>query len=195
MSKNKQWDKGVRSFKQIRILTTEFDAEIKLIELGLAMRDRRLTDEEITKILNRQTSNSLNRIRDYINKRGGKISSQWVSQVNWIRNMVSHSVVWHDTFFYAPSNIEETREVLKICGIADVNENFKSPLIFRRENSNEFRELMRFFANTIKSATDEMKTQVVPMLAQDHKHRLNSLGSTITLTPMHWADYLTKMSE
>ena len=195
LSNKKLWDKGVRRFNRIRILTTEFDAEVKLVELGLALRERQMTDEEIVKILNRQTSNSLNRIRDYINKRGGRISDQWVLQVKWIRNMVSHSVVWHDTFFYAPSNVSETRDVLRICGITDVDENFRSPLTFRKENAEEFHELMRFFADTLKRATDELKTQVLPMLARDHSSRLSSLGSTITLTPMRWSDYLDRMSQ
>ena len=194
LSKNKQWDKGIRHFNRIRILTTELDADIKLAELGLASSKKSVSGEHAVRILNRQTSNSLNRIRDQINARGGNISHEWVLQVNWIRNMASHSVVWRDTFLYAPSNVNETRKALKICGIESVDENFDSLLAFRREEAMVFHELMRFFAQTLKRAIDELETQILPLLAQDPNTAWNVSGSSITLVPMHWTEYLAEMS-
>lgn len=182
LSKQKQWDKAIRHFERVRILTTKFDGEVKLVELGLALRGQTLKNEEIITILQRQTYNSLNRIRDQINRDGGHISEEWVAQVVWVRNMASHSVVWDEVFMYAPTNVEETRRVLKISGITDTDA-FSSPIHFTQENADTFLEIMRFCASTLAQAHDELKKQIVGKLDLDQTSKVGSIGTTITMQP------------
>ncbi len=197
LSKNKQWEKGIRTFDSIRKLTVEFDSEVKSIELAIALHERNFKETEILAILNRNTSNSLNRIRKYFNSHGSDISNEWVTQVTWIRNMASHSIVWRDTFFYAPSDEKLTSEFFRISGFLQNDAQFKSPLRFdKQQRSKEFHEFMRFFAKTLSTAIQILKTQILPALPRPRHHAsISSFGSTLTLTEMSWSDYLTETTE
>ena len=189
-SKRKQWDKAIRQFERTRALATKFDGEVKLIELSLAMRNQSpLPNDVIVKILQRQTNNSLHRIRDQINKNGGAIMEEWVAQVTWVRNMTSHSVIWNDVVMYAPTDIEETRRVLTISGFKAVD-SFNPPIFFRPENADAFLELMRFCADALTRAYDDLKTQVVSQVYLEDTRNIPFIGTTISMVPMTWLDFL-----
>lgn len=197
LSKDKQWEKGIRIFDSIRKLTVEFESEVKSVELAISLREDSFTESEVDAILKRGTSRSLNRIRDYFNRHGGDISDQWVSQVTWIRNMASHSVVWRDSFWYAPYDEKLTSEFFRISGFLQKNAHFKSPLRFdKQQRSKEFHEFMRFFEKTLKTAIQVLKTQILPALTPPGCNaNISSFGSTLTLTEMRWSDYLAEMPE